>query len=44
MDHPRDFVDFADVLQHGDPNNWTFQGEKQGSAVLAILPMRQWEP
>jgi hypothetical protein len=35
MDDPLDLVDFADVLQHGDPTNWTFQGEKPGSGVPA---------
>jgi hypothetical protein len=38
MDNPLDFVDFADVLQHGDPTNWTFNGEKAGSGVLAHSP------
>ena len=31
MDDPLEFVDFADVLQHGDPGNWKFKGEKAGS-------------
>ncbi len=35
MDNPLDFVDFADVLQHGDPSNWIFHGEKVGSGVPA---------
>jgi hypothetical protein len=38
MDNPLDFVDFADVLQHGDPGNWTFQGEKPGSGAAAHSP------
>jgi hypothetical protein len=38
MDNALDFVDFADVLQHGDPTNWTFQGEKEGSGALAHSP------
>lgn len=39
MDNPLDFVDFADVLQHGDPNNWKYNGEKPGSRVPAHSPM-----
>jgi hypothetical protein len=35
MDDPLDFVDFSDVLQHGDPSNWTFVAEKAGSGVPA---------
>ena len=38
MDDPLDFVDFVDVLQHGDPNNWRFHGEKPGSGVAANSP------
>jgi hypothetical protein len=38
MDDPLDFVDFADVLQHGDPGNWTPQGNKAGSGVPAHSP------
>jgi hypothetical protein len=38
MDDPRDFVDFADLLQHGDPSNWKFQGNKAGSGVPAHSP------
>lgn len=39
MDNPLDFVDFADVLQHGDPDNWTFKCEKPGSGVAAHSPL-----
>ena len=35
MDDPLDFVDFADVLQHGDPTNWTFKAPKPGSGASA---------
>lgn len=35
MDDPLDYVDFVDVLQHGDPGRWTFLGEKPGSGVPA---------
>lgn len=38
MDDPLDYVDFADVLQHGDPRRWTFRGEKPGSGVPAHSP------
>jgi hypothetical protein len=38
MDDPLDYVDFADVLQHGDPSNWTSQGVKAGSGVPAHSP------
>jgi excisionase family DNA binding protein len=38
VDDPLDYVDFADVLQHGDPSNWSFQGEKVGSGVPAHSP------
>lgn len=39
MDNPLDFVDFADVLQHGDPDNWKYKGEKIGSRVPARSPL-----
>ena len=35
MDDPLDFIDFADVLQHGDPAKWRILGEKPGSGVAA---------
>jgi hypothetical protein len=35
MDNPLDFVDFADVLQHGDPSKWIHQGQKAGSGAPA---------
>ena len=35
MDDPLHFIDFADVLQHGDPAKWRFLGEKPGSGVAA---------
>ncbi len=35
MDDPLDQIDFADVLQHGDPGKWINRGEKPGSGVLA---------
>lgn len=39
MDNPLDYIDFADVLQHGDPDNWKFKGEKSGSGVMAHTPL-----
>jgi hypothetical protein len=39
MDNPLDFVDFADVLQHGDPENWKYNGEKPGSRAPAHSPL-----
>jgi hypothetical protein len=41
MDDPLEFVDFADVLQHGDPGNWKFKGEKAGSPNSATSPLAQ---
>jgi hypothetical protein len=38
MDYPLDEVDFADVLQHGDPGNWVFKGLKPGSGAPAHSP------
>jgi hypothetical protein len=38
MDDPLDFIDFDEVLQHGDPSRWKSQGPKPGSGVLAHSP------
>lgn len=35
MQDPLNFVDFADVLQHGDPGNWTYVAKKPGSGAPA---------
>lgn len=35
---PLDYIDIDDVLQHGDPGNWTYLGPKMGSGVLATSP------
>ncbi len=32
---PLDFVDFDDVLQHGNPDDWTYLGPKPGSPTPA---------
>ena len=41
MDDPLDFIDFADVLQHGDPGKWKFKGHKAGSPTPAKSPLAQ---
>ena len=41
MDNPLDFVDFADVLQHGDPDKWEYKGPKHGSPTAATSPSAQ---
>jgi hypothetical protein len=38
MDDPLDFVDFDDVIQHGDPGKWKYVGVKPGSGVQAHSP------
>ena len=38
MDDPLDFIDFDDILQHGDPGRWKFKGQKPGSGVFAHSP------
>jgi hypothetical protein len=38
QDDPLDFVDFADVIQHGDPSKWTPKGPKAGSPLPAHSP------
>jgi hypothetical protein len=35
VDNPLDYIDFVDVLQHGDPGKWRFKGDKPGSGVPA---------
>jgi hypothetical protein len=35
MENPLDYVDFADVLQHGDPGKWKLLGEKPGTGAPA---------
>jgi hypothetical protein len=41
MDNPLDFVDFVDILQHGDPENWKFKGHKPGSPTPATSPLAE---
>jgi hypothetical protein len=38
MDNPLDFIDFADVVQHGDPGKWKYLGPKAGSPTPATSP------
>ena len=35
MDDPLDFIDFVDVIEHGDPARWRFKGSKPGSPTPA---------
>jgi hypothetical protein len=35
MDDPLEYIDFADVMQHGDPSKWIFRGPKAGSPTPA---------
>lgn len=35
MDDPLGFIDFADILRHGDPGPWRPRGPKPGSPVPA---------
>ena len=35
MEDPLDYIDFDDILQHGDPARWKTKGPKAGSGVLA---------
>ena len=32
------FIDFADILEHGDPSTWKFKGKKKGSPTPATSP------
>jgi len=38
MDDPLDFIDFVDVIEHGEPGKWTFRGAKLGSPTPAHSP------
>ncbi len=35
MDDPLDFIDLADIMNHGDPSKWVFKGPKTGSPTPA---------
>lgn len=35
MEDPLDYIDFDQVLQHGDPGRWKSLGTKPGSGVPA---------
>jgi hypothetical protein len=38
MDNPLDYVDFVDILQHGDPGQWKFKEVKPASGITATSP------
>jgi hypothetical protein len=38
MDDPLDFVDFTEVVRHGDPAKWKRRGPKPGSPTAATSP------
>jgi hypothetical protein len=40
-DNPLDYIDFADILVHGDPGKWKFLGPKAGSPTPATSPLAQ---
>jgi hypothetical protein len=35
MEDPLDYVDFVDVVAHGDPSRWIYVGPKAGSPLEA---------
>jgi hypothetical protein len=35
VDEPLDFIDFDDVIDHGDPSKWRYLGPKRGSPTPA---------
>ncbi|MBI1831692.1 MAG: hypothetical protein HYR84_09605 [Planctomycetes bacterium] len=35
MDDPLEYIDFDEILHHGDPGRWKFIGQKPGSGGLA---------
>ena len=35
MDDPLEFIDFDEIIQHGDPGRWKYKGQKPGSGVPA---------
>jgi hypothetical protein len=40
-ENPLDYIDFDDIVQHGDPGQWKFVGPKFGSGVPATSPLAQ---
>jgi hypothetical protein len=38
---PLDFIDLDDILQHGNPSDWTYLGPKAGSPTPATSPRAQ---
>ncbi len=41
MDNPLDFVDFPDIIAHGNPDSWKYRGPKPGSPIPANSPNAQ---
>jgi len=41
MADPLDYIDFAEVILHGDPSNWKSKGPKAGSPTPATSPIAQ---
>jgi hypothetical protein len=38
IEDPLDYIDFADILVHGDPRKWTYKGKKQGRPTPVTSP------
>ena len=38
QEDPLDYIDFADVIAHGDPGNWKYIGPQPGSPTPATSP------
>ena len=38
---PLDYIDFDDIIQHGDPKKWSFIGAKPRSGVAATSSFAQ---
>lgn len=38
MDDPLEYLPFSDVLKHGDPSYWKFQGRKTAPAKTPSAP------
>ncbi len=38
VDDPLEYIDFDEILQHGDPGRWKFKGLKAGSGAPATSP------
>jgi hypothetical protein len=38
VDDPLDYIDFADIIEHGDPSKWKYKGPTAGSPTPATSP------